>query len=408
MHMQNFTTFCQERNIRIHDDIRPSTANTQGRCIVATKNIPRNTHLIRVPKNAALFGFQQIFTQSDSDFIPRHLMGELSAAEGLALNLALHACHPSQPIQPWLNTWPGGEQGSMMLTDDERRALSWCEELTSLHTKREEAIISAHERIRSAMATTPERIPPLDCYRWALSHVGARAMDVMINGSAEPAIVPFVDLCNHTAEPNAAVRFEANEFVLTAIRTVESGEQLCISYGDKSNAELIFGYGFAMAVNPSDTLILRVPPAPTDDPQLNMQRFAMAPRGSMEADGTALLAPLYWNRDHWNASDHGERRRVVLLQPELLFVLNLASARSVPDLFRAAAISDADKLERPAWEILQLAVREAMKALPSQKFMPSDTARAALQARCALLEGTASLASSKINELSSGANDNFS
>jgi hypothetical protein len=45
----------------------------------------------------------------------------------------------------------------------------------------------------------------------------------------------------------------------------KTGEELCISYGDKGNEELLLLYGFALPANPHETLMLLCPlPAPDD------------------------------------------------------------------------------------------------------------------------------------------------
>jgi hypothetical protein len=40
---------------------------------------------------------------------------------------------------------------------------------------------------------------------------------------------------------------------------VEAGEELMISYGDKSNEELLMLYGFAVPGNPHDMIMLHCP-----------------------------------------------------------------------------------------------------------------------------------------------------
>lgn len=40
--------------------------------------------------------------------------------------------------------------------------------------------------------------------------------------------------------------------MLRCERPIQAGEPLTISYGSKENAELLYGYGFALRSNPSD------------------------------------------------------------------------------------------------------------------------------------------------------------
>eukprot|EP00698_Gefionella_okellyi_P001436 TRINITY_DN11392_c0_g1_i1.p1 TRINITY_DN11392_c0_g1~~TRINITY_DN11392_c0_g1_i1.p1 ORF type:complete len:576 (-),score=127.09 TRINITY_DN11392_c0_g1_i1:247-1926(-) len=71
-------------------------------------------------------------------------------------------------------------------------------------------------------------------------------------------VVPVLDLCNHSATPNARWEFHHGTRVLTLITTtdVAADQEITISYGDKSNDELMFLYGFSISNNPNDTFTL--------------------------------------------------------------------------------------------------------------------------------------------------------
>lgn len=62
-------------------------------------------------------------------------------------------------------------------------------------------------------------------------------------------LVPFVDLINHSTEPNTDYEYsEATKqegFVVHATRDIAQGEQIFVDYGhDKSNESLLRIYGF--------------------------------------------------------------------------------------------------------------------------------------------------------------------
>ena len=98
--------------------------------------------------------------------------------------------------------------------------------------------------------------------------------------------MPGIDFANHScAKPNARWRVRRGsaprenfaggdrdasapaeptiELVCVRGSVPAPGEELKISYGDKSNEELLFVHGFAERDNPHDTLVLRAPAGPS-------------------------------------------------------------------------------------------------------------------------------------------------
>ncbi|SAM00376.1 hypothetical protein [Absidia glauca] len=70
----------------------------------------------------------------------------------------------------------------------------------------------------------------------------------------ELALIPFFDFANHRMDPN--LRWQLSEggldLVPFADTPIASGEELCLSYGAKSNQELLFLHGFTLVDNPTD------------------------------------------------------------------------------------------------------------------------------------------------------------
>ncbi|KAL1504427.1 hypothetical protein AB1Y20_010833 [Prymnesium parvum] len=60
------------------------------------------------------------------------------------------------------------------------------------------------------------------------------------------AFVPFADLCQHAARPNANFSSEDGGFVLRALRAIGEGEEVTICYGEEYSSSRFFAqYGFA-------------------------------------------------------------------------------------------------------------------------------------------------------------------
>lgn len=65
-------------------------------------------------------------------------------------------------------------------------------------------------------------------------------------------------LCNHTLWPHVVrySRLRGGCLHLPVARSVAAGEEVFVSYGAKSNAELLLFYGFALSGNPYDDMPL--------------------------------------------------------------------------------------------------------------------------------------------------------
>jgi hypothetical protein len=85
---------------------------------------------------------------------------------------------------------------------------------------------------------------------WADAIYWSRVLELpSSSGGSYHALVPLIDMCNHSIQPNA--RWQVTEQGnVQLITNATSATELCISYGDKPNAELLFSHGFALADNP--------------------------------------------------------------------------------------------------------------------------------------------------------------
>lgn len=105
-----------------------------------------------------------------------------------------------------------------------------------------------------------------DLFRWAFSAVNTRCVCLMKrdphDGSAlsaecdsNVALVPFLDMLNHSASCNVETRFneQTNAFEILSGEALSRGEQVFISYGPHSNHTLLMDYGFVIPNNPQNT-----------------------------------------------------------------------------------------------------------------------------------------------------------
>ncbi|PRW56824.1 ribulose-1,5 bisphosphate carboxylase oxygenase large subunit N- chloroplastic [Chlorella sorokiniana] len=106
------------------------------------------------------------------------------------------------------------------------------------------------------------------------------------SGPAEPpgteALLPFADLLNHGPSCTSHLDWSAQDaaVVLRADRKYKAGEEVLVSYGDKTGGELLLSYGFAPppATNPHDGVKLRLS-LRQDDPVRDWKAAALARHG---------------------------------------------------------------------------------------------------------------------------------
>lgn len=91
---------------------------------------------------------------------------------------------------------------------------------------------------------------------WAFAAVTSRAFRVRPGGS--PAMLPLIDMCNHSSSPNAEVRAISKGAVeLYALREIGAGEAVTFSYGvDLPNDFWLLDYGFVVNCNPTDRVTM--------------------------------------------------------------------------------------------------------------------------------------------------------
>eukprot|EP00241_Pyramimonas_parkeae_P001514 CAMPEP_0114244982 /NCGR_PEP_ID=MMETSP0058-20121206/11639_1 /TAXON_ID=36894 /ORGANISM="Pyramimonas parkeae, CCMP726" /LENGTH=481 /DNA_ID=CAMNT_0001357977 /DNA_START=305 /DNA_END=1750 /DNA_ORIENTATION=- len=104
----------------------------------------------------------------------------------------------------------------------------------------------------------------LDVWHLAVSLVHSRTFAVTWKGQGESSkvslIAPFADMLNHTPNTDEAMRWgwcdEEQAFCVWAKQDVEPAQEVYISYGNKSNDDLLMFYGFVLEDNPQDQVQL--------------------------------------------------------------------------------------------------------------------------------------------------------
>eukprot|EP00581_Thalassiosira_minuscula_P015367 CAMPEP_0183721608 /NCGR_PEP_ID=MMETSP0737-20130205/13829_1 /TAXON_ID=385413 /ORGANISM="Thalassiosira miniscula, Strain CCMP1093" /LENGTH=577 /DNA_ID=CAMNT_0025951645 /DNA_START=79 /DNA_END=1809 /DNA_ORIENTATION=- len=127
------------------------------------------------------------------------------------------------------------------------------------------------------IAKFPDRFPAehftFENWEWAFTMLFSRAIRLRnLRVGERLAMVPYADLINHSAFSQAFIDARESgdwlfkdgdeEVILYADRGYRQMEQIYISYGQKSNAELLLLYGFALERNPYNSVDVTVSISP--------------------------------------------------------------------------------------------------------------------------------------------------
>ncbi|CEL95601.1 unnamed protein product [Vitrella brassicaformis CCMP3155] len=163
-------------------------------------------------------------------------------------------------------------------------------------TSLREKLLNEYDRVRSLVLTKkpemfPEDVFTFEAWLWAFIQIFSRSIRLQLGKSTskereEIAMVPYADLINHspfsssfiTAEsPSAFLKRWRGDPITEQVRVVDDDvkvytdraykrmEQVYVSYGQKSNADLLLLYGFALDRNPHNTVSLDFQLDPNDE-----------------------------------------------------------------------------------------------------------------------------------------------
>ncbi|CAE7731591.1 SETD3, partial [Symbiodinium sp. CCMP2456] len=236
--------------------------------------------------------------------------------------------------------------------------LTFSEEDVDLHLRGSSLLLALaaqngqlEEEQKVALEHLPQLTAPwsIDRLRWAKAALLTRAGPCFSASTGEEAeamqgIVPLVDFANCSADPTARCRVGTDDSIeLVAARDLQAGEAVTISYGQQSQEQQIFNFGFALDSSSMDLLTplaMVVPPEVTTAVELRsvLLKFLFLERGE-QADGLG-----------------GDLPPVALLRARSLEEIDVSEMRAVANL-----------LEMPEAEL-----RSVADHVKSQQVLPAS------------------------------------
>ncbi|KAA8500067.1 Ribulose-1,5 bisphosphate carboxylase/oxygenase large subunit N-methyltransferase, chloroplastic [Porphyridium purpureum] len=247
------------------DDFEPS-----GRGLLARREITQSEALFQIPK--AL-----VITKSTAQqLLGKHVItDETDEFIALALALLTESTKGARSFyKPYLDIIPSMEELNPLFlwSEEDRQVLRGSPTLIAAESLKQK-LVREYEMVMQDIvlkhadvfpARNGEAFMSQQDWNWAFAVLFSRT--ICFPSTKELALVPYADLMNHSSFcacffdcRKGGSMFDRQEFVvLYSDRDYKQAEQVYVTYGQKSNAELLLLYGFVVERNPFDSVELCV------------------------------------------------------------------------------------------------------------------------------------------------------
>lgn len=232
------------------------------RGLVALKNIRKGEKLLYIPPSLIITADSEwscneagkvlkYHSVPDWPLLATYLVSEASLGNSSRWSRYISAL-PRQPYS--LLYWNRSELDQYLEASQIReRAIERVTDVTGTYNDLRIKIFSKYPHL------FPEEIFNMETFRWSFGILFSRLVRLP-SMDGRVALVPWADMLNHSCEVETFLDYDKTSrgVVFTTDRSYQPGEQVFISYGNKSNGELLLSYGFVPreGTNPSDSVEL--------------------------------------------------------------------------------------------------------------------------------------------------------
>ncbi|KAI4324605.1 hypothetical protein MLD38_030076 [Melastoma candidum] len=234
------------------------------RGLVALKNIRKGEKLLFVPPSLFITADSEWGCPEAGDVLKRNsvpdwpLLATYLISEASLMKSSRWSDYISAlPRQPYsLLYWTRQELDQYLEASQIReRAIERVNNVVGTYNDLKLRIFSKHPQL------FPEEIFNLETFKWSFGILFSRLVRLP-SMDGRVALIPWADMLNHSCDVETFLDYDKSSqgVVFTTDRAYQPGEQVFISYGKKSNGELLLSYGFVPkeGTNPSDSAELRL------------------------------------------------------------------------------------------------------------------------------------------------------
>ncbi|CAK4034785.1 Ribosomal lysine N-methyltransferase set10 [Lecanosticta acicola] len=253
----------------LHPSISIEYNETQGVHWKTTSNVSSDERLCTVPHSLALSSLNALVDDAFPVFRNRGLPVE---AIGYFFLMHEYINRERSFWRHYLETLPGPKADHRTPFWFDAEDSAYLEDTDVLHTAKSR--MDAHKRNYATGVSMIEQanIDSLP-YTWLVFRLmtgpeGQRqtALVDMSRASAEeldfPVLFPVLDIANHAPNARVSWQFDPGQFSMSTKEILQPGSEVLNNYGPKRNDELLLGYGFCLADNPNEKILMTLKPPP--------------------------------------------------------------------------------------------------------------------------------------------------
>ncbi|KAH6785193.1 hypothetical protein C2S51_037648 [Perilla frutescens var. frutescens] len=232
------------------------------RGLIALKNIRKGEKLLFVPPSLFITADSEWSCREVGEVLKQYnvpdwpLLATYLISEAGLMNSSRWSNYISAlPRQPYsLLYWTRSELDRYLEASQIRqRAIERINDVTGTYNDLQDRIFSKYPDL------FPAEVFNMESFRWSFGILFSRLVRLP-SMDGRVALVPWADMLNHSCEVETFLDYDKSSqgVVFTTDRAYQPGEQVFISYGKKSNGELLLSYGFVPpeGTNPSDSVEL--------------------------------------------------------------------------------------------------------------------------------------------------------
>ncbi|OMO93994.1 hypothetical protein COLO4_16581 [Corchorus olitorius] len=263
----------------VHDVVKIAHDTTFGLGLVASGQIPKGSDLIVLPDHIPL-KFQSDNQDGAADSVLLHL-SQLVPEELWAMKLGLRLLQERAKVGsfwwPYISNLPETYSVPIFFSGEDIKNLQYAPLLYQVN-KRCRFLLEFDQEVKNAVKNLKPSEHPFggqdvdaSALGWAMSAVSSRAFRLygkkLPDGTRNdiPMMLPLVDMCNHSFNPNAQIVQEQEQdagnskmlIKVIAEREIKQNDPLLLNYGCLSNDFFLLDYGFVIPSNPHDSIELR-------------------------------------------------------------------------------------------------------------------------------------------------------